>query len=175
MADQKDSGEQTAEQATEATAIEINSVNDIAGHVDALAQDGVTGATARSYTAKGGFRNVQSLVNTSPDILATMAGSIFYALAEQAANGDERAQQAMDLSIEYAENVGSLKANSAKLRTYCVLAIDMGYGEGDVADLDIHEQAAIVTDFLSAQKPDTMDKELKEFQTWVKETAKTSA
>ena len=162
MADDKGTNDPQAteneSEETEVGGIEINSVDDIAGFVEALAQDGVSGPTARSYRAKDGFRAMQPLLNTSPQVLATMSGCISYALAEQAANEEEGAADALVLAIEYAENVTSLKANMATLRQYCILALDLGYGsaidndDADIDDLDQHQMAKVVKSFLGAQK-----------------------
>lgn len=171
MADDKGTNDPKAteneSEETEVEAIEINSVDDIAGFVEALAQDGVSGPTARSYRAKDGFRSIHPLLNTSPEVLATMAGCISYALAEQSANEEEGAAEALALSIEYAENVTSLKANTVKLRSYCATALDFGYGSAignenaEIDELDMHDMAKIVTAFLGAQKGAKVDADFK--------------
>ena len=175
MAD--DQGTTSPEQTDEATPITIASVDDVAGFVEALAQDGVSGPTARSFTAKAGFRSIQPLLNTDPQILAAMAGSISYALAEQAANGEEGASDALNISIEYAQNVTTLKANMVKLRSYCEVALNVGYGtvidkeDADIDDLTVNEMAKIVSAFLDAQKKQKSDPESVAFKEWTDATA----
>jgi len=175
MAEDKSNKESqaTETETEEVEAITIESVDDIAAHVEALAQDGASGQVARNFLAKRGFRSMAPLLKTNPHVLATMAGCISYALAEQSADGEEGAAEALALSIEYAENATTLKANMVKLRSYCAVALSVGYsseidmeGEIDMDDLNIHQMAKVVGAFLNAQKTTKVDKEFKEFKVW---------
>lgn len=158
-----------SEQTEEIEAIEITSADDIASLVSALEADGVAGATARSYTVKHGFKSLQPLLTTDPHVLAMMSGCISYALAQQAADEIEGAEEVRKLAIEYAENVSTLTANMTKLNTYCLTAMEFGYGEDgeEIDDMTTQRKAEIVSEFLDAQKkkPDA------DFIAWTKQQA----
>lgn len=159
----EDAQTDTAE--TNEATIEINSADDIASLVNELRVSGVTGPTARQYTKKG-FKGIDPLLTTDPKVLAVMSGCISFALSEQVQSGTEGAKDALKHSIDFAKNAVALSSHMSKLRSFTIVALEVGYGDGaDIDQLDTAQMASIVTEFLSKQ---TNAKVEKPFQEWLK-------
>lgn len=150
MADDNKQNDATTATETETVAVEINSPDDIASHIQSTIDGGEPATAARSYTAKGGFKSIDALLNTPAPVLATLIGGAAYALARQAGDGDEDAQACLDHGIAYAQNVGELTANMSKLNDYAATALLLDGDGRDVSEVPVDEKVQIVSAFIDS-------------------------
>lgn len=156
------------------TVVDISTIDDIASIISDLEANSTTGPAARSYTARRGFKSMTALVNTDPKILAVMSGSISSALAQQAADSVEGADQSLKLSIDYAKNVGKLTENMNTLHRYARAAFELGFapnGVEDIDDMNVSQQARMVLDFIESTKGVAKNAPPKEFKPWAENLA----
>lgn len=151
--------------------IVMNTAADLASFVDEATASESGKAPARGFT-KGGFNSVDSLKKIDTFTLSTMAGCLIKTISDQITDEDESPLAALSIISEFAKNVGSLTANSNKLRSYAATAINFGYGSAigqadpDIDVLSNSQMAKISIAFLAAQKEAKVDVN---FNTWVKE------
>lgn len=163
--------------AAEATEITMETSADLAAFVDEATANESGKAPARGFT-KSGFNSVSSLEKLDVFTLSTMAGCIIKSISDQITEEDDSPVAALGIISEYAQNVGTLTANSNKLRSYAATAINFGYGsvEGqpdpDIETMSNAQMASIVIEFLAAQKGAKVDAD---FNAWAKELASSEA
>lgn len=153
---------------TETVAVEINSPDDIAAHIQSTIDGGEPATAARSYTAKGGFKSIDALLSTPAPVLSTLIGSAAYALAQQAGDGDEDAQACLDHAIAYSQNVGELTANMGKLNDYAATALLLDADERDISEVTVEEKVTLVSGFIAGLPKDKQQKVPADFSKWLK-------
>lgn len=157
--------------------IVMDTASDLAAFVDEATANESGKAPARGFT-KGGFNSVSALAKLDVFTLSTMAGCIIKSISDQITEDDESPLAALAIISEFSQNVGSLTANSTKLRSYAATAINFGYGsaigqdEPDIDTLSNAQMAKIAIAFLAAQKGAKVDAD---FNTWAKELASSEA
>ena len=168
MADDPKAQNSNETETEERVVIEINSIDDIASHIQSTLDGGEPATAARSYTAKGGFKSIEALINTPAAILATLMGGAAYALAQQASDGDEDAQECLNLGIAYAQNVGELTSNMSSLNNYAATALLIDGDSRDVSEVPVDEKVKIVAAFIEGLPAAKQKNVPASFSKWLK-------